>query len=309
MSKSLQVVLNGKSGTALDEEGLERLRKAFAEAGCEAHIERAASGEDLRRLVERAAARHPDAVVVGGGDGTISTAANALVDTGVPLAVLPLGTLNHFAKDLHIPLALEDAVRVVAAGRTERVDVGEVNGRVFINNSSLGLYPSIVRRREQIREERPLARGKSTALIWATMTALRRAPFLDVELCLDGRTRRLRTPFVFVGNNAYTLEGLAAGTREGLQDGELSVHSTTRQDRLGLVTLALRALFRRLDQAHEFQSAAVQSLDVRSRHKRLLVSADGEVEAMETPLHYRIRPRALTVIVPLEEEKREEKAA
>ena len=292
------VVLNGKSGTALDEAGLERMKAAFVGAGCEASVARAASGADLRALVDEAARSRPDAIAIGGGDGTLSTAAGVLVEHDIPMAVLPLGTLNHFARDLGIPADLEDAVRNVATGRRERIDVGEVNGRVFINNSSLGLYPSIVRRRERIREDIPIARGKGPALLWATLTAMRRAPFLEAALCFDGRTRHVRTPFVFVGNNEYTTQGLRAGTRERLQDGCLSVHSTTRQDRLGLVVLALRALFGRLGEARDFQSASVHTLEVRSRHKRLLVAADGEVQAMETPLAYRIRPRALTVIVP-----------
>ena len=292
------VVLNGASGTALDDAGVARLRAAFAEAGREARVVRAADGAALRAALERAVAERPDAVVVGGGDGTLSTAAGVLARAGIPLGVLPLGTLNHFARDLGIPLGLEEAVRTVLTGARVPVDVGEVNGRVFINNSSLGIYPSIVRRRERLRDDLPLPRAKGWALAWATLLALRRAPFLDVELCLDGRTRRLRTPFVFVGNNEYSLEGLRAGTREGLAEGRLSVHSTTRQDRFGLVLLGLRALFGRLRQARDFKSSSVQSLDVRSRHARLLVAADGEVEAMATPLEYRIRPGALTVIVP-----------
>jgi diacylglycerol kinase family enzyme len=291
------VVLNAGSGTALDEAGVERLRAAFAAAGHEARIVRAA-GQDLRSVVQRAADERPHAVVVGGGDGTLSTAAGVLAGTGVALGVLPLGTLNHFARDAGIPFDAEEAVEAVVRGRRVELDVGEVNGRVFINNSSLGLYPSIVRRREQLREELPLRRGKMWALAWATLTALRRAPFLDIDLCLDGRTRRLRTPFVFVGNNEYTMEGLSAGLRAGLEDGHLSIYTTTRRGRGGLVALAFRALFGRLTQARDFESSLVQTLDVRSRHKRLLVAADGEIEAMETPLRYRIRPRALTVMLP-----------
>jgi diacylglycerol kinase family enzyme len=297
-SSHVAVVLNGQSGAALDEEGVGRLRKAFADAGSEARVARAARGEDVRALVERAAASRPAAIAIGGGDGTLSTAAGVLVDSAIALGILPLGTLNHFARDLGIPAELEEAARTVAAGERAQVDVAEVNGRVFINNSSLGLYPSIVRRREILREDSPFSHGKGPALVWATLAALQRAPFLEVDLRFDGKTRHLRTPFLFVGNNVYTIEGLAAGKRERLEDACLSVHSTTRSGRIGLVALALRALFGRLSQTRDFESAAVQSLDVRSRRARLLVATDGELQVMQTPLAYRVRPRALTVIVP-----------
>ena len=304
-TKKLAVLLNGRSGTALDEAGRSKLEKAFAEAGCDARIQVMGPGDDLARAIERAAAEKPDAVVVGGGDGTLSTAAGVLARGPVPLGVLPLGTLNHFARDLGIPMDLEEAVRAIAAGERIEVDLAEVNGRVFINNSSLGLYPSIVRRREILRQELPFARKKGPALLWATVLALRLTPLLEVEVTIDGRTRRLRTPFVFIGNNQYTLEGLSAGTREGLQDGLLGVHTTTRQDRFGVVALALRALFGRLSGTRDFQSSTAAAFEVRSRRTRLLVATDGEVQVMETPLRYRIRPRALGVLVPPAEAHRE----
>ena len=148
----------------------------------------------------------PGVIVAGGGDGTVSTVAAALVDTDICLGVLPLGTLNHFAKDLGLPLDLEAAVRCIATGVTSRVDVGEVNGRVFVNNSSLGLYPDIVRDREQ--QQKRFGRGKWHALLRASIAALRRYPFLQVSLAVEGRERAYRTPFVFIGNNAYRMEGL-----------------------------------------------------------------------------------------------------
>src|SRR3954464_9990148 len=142
--------------------------------------------------VSRAAAQRVDRVVVAaGGDGTISAVAAALAGTNKTLGVLPIGTLNHFAKDLNIPLDLEGAVRTIIEGETTPVDLGEVNGRVFINNSSLGLYPHIVSRREA--QQQRLARGKWTAFFWATIQALRRFPFLDLRVEFEGRQIFRRT--------------------------------------------------------------------------------------------------------------------
>ena len=140
-------------------------------------------GEDVRAIAAELVGGHPPVVVAGGGDGTISAVASVVAGTGVALGVLPLGTLNHFAKDLGIPLDTGAAVRAIAAKHTIEVDVGVVNGRVFINNSSLGLYPHIVRDREN--QQRRLGRGKWYALAWATLTAFRRSRLLNVRLSLD----------------------------------------------------------------------------------------------------------------------------
>ena len=145
----IAVVLNDSSGTGDCAAQAKQLEEIFAEAGREARVKVARGGDQIRTFIESAVGDGCEVLVAGGGDGTINTAASVLVDRDIPLGVLPLGTLNHFAKDLGIPLELEEAARVVLEGTECRVDVGEVNGRVFVNNSSLGVYPAIVRLRER----------------------------------------------------------------------------------------------------------------------------------------------------------------
>jgi Sphingosine kinase and enzymes related to eukaryotic diacylglycerol kinase len=216
--------------------------------------------------------------------------------SGLALAVLPLGTLNHFAKDLGLPLELDKAVAAIVANRQAEVDVGEVNGRLFINNSSIGLYPTLVAVRENQR--RRLGRGKWHALFWATLTVLKRHPMLDVRLSLERTAQDRRTPFVFVGNNLYKSEGFDIGTRERLDGGVLSIYLTRRHGRRGLLGLALRALVGRLhDGTRDCEALTAHAVKVATRHKLLPVSTDGEVTVMNTPLEYRIRPRALKVVV------------
>ncbi len=212
------------------------------------------------------------------------------------MGVLPMGTLNHFAKDLGIPLGQDEAVANIANGRVLAVDVGEVNGRIFINNSSLGLYPDIVRERE--RRQRRLGYGKWRALLEASINAARRYPVLSVQIELEGKAYERRTPFVFVGNNRYTMEGFEIGERPALTNGELSLYVTQRKGRFGLLYLALLALFKRLDQARDFDVVCAQEFKVHTHHRMLQVATDGEVTPMETPLRYRVRPGALRVIVP-----------
>ena len=293
MKRSIVVLLNAGSGTGNDAVLAARIAGLFEHAGASADV-RLASGGDLDALLRQAIARRPDAVVAGGGDGTVSTVAAALAGGEIALGVLPLGTLNHFAKDMQLPLELEPAVELIARGATRRVDVGEVNGRIFINNSSLGLYPDIVRDRE--RQQRRLGRGKWPALVWATLGALRRFPFLSVRLKVDGAEGLRRTPFVFIGNNAYTMQGFAIGERDRLDSGCLSLYVAQRAGRLRLLQLALRALLGRLEQARDFDALVAGAIDIESRRQRLRVATDGEVTVLTPPLQYRIRPASLLVV-------------
>jgi YegS/Rv2252/BmrU family lipid kinase len=252
-------------------------------------------GKDVTELAEAAARGNWKTIVAGGGDGTISSIASVIAGTDKVFGVLPLGTLNHFARDLGIPTDLAEATRVIAARNVISVDVGEVNGRVFINNSSLGLYPIIVRERE--KKER-LGSRKWPAFIWAAFTALRRYPFLDVRLSMEGQQFHRRTPFVFIGNNEYAMEAFNVGLRHRLDRGHLSVYIANRTGRWGLLRLALRALFGRLTNDKDFIAIETAELKIETRRKRLHVALDGEVDVMTGLLNYRVRPRALRVIVP-----------
>ena len=295
MRRSAVVILNAASGPGSNDATLaDRIAALFEAAGADASVVLAHGGAELSTRIDEAIARRPDVIVAGGGDGTVSSLAAALADGTIALGVLPLGTLNHFAKDLGLPLELEAAVERVARGAIERVDIGEVNGRVFINNSSLGLYPAIVRDRELQRKR--LGRGKWPALAWASLSALRRFPFLSARLSVDGVERRLRTPFVFIGNNEYLMEGFAIGERGRLDDGRLSVYVVQRASRASLLLLALRALVGRLKQARDFEAMLAGEIVVESRHRRLRVATDGEITLMAPPLRYRIRPKALLVV-------------
>jgi len=295
MRRSAVVILNAASGPGSNDATLaDRIATLFEAAGADASVVLAHGGAELSTRIDEAIARRPDVIVAGGGDGTVSSLAAALADGTIALGVLPLGTLNHFAKDLRLPLELEAAVERVARGAIERVDIGEVNGRVFINNSSLGLYPAIVRDRELQRKR--LGRGKWPALAWASLSALRRFPFLSARLSVDGVERRLRTPFVFIGNNEYLMEGFAIGERDRLDDGRLSVYVVQRASRASLLLLALRALVGRLKQARDFEAMLAGEIVVESRHRRLRVATDGEITLMAPPLRYRIRPKALLVV-------------
>jgi len=295
--QTIAVIINAGSGADSDADELERrLVKAFNANGIEAKITTAESGEEIVEAVKQAARGDYEIVVGGGGDGTISAVAAEITGTNKTLGVLPLGTLNHFAKDLQIPLEAEEAVRVISEGYTQMVDVGEINGQIFINNSSIGLYPQIVRRRE--KQQQRLGRGKWSAAFWAAIAVLRRYPFLLIKLIIEGKELRRKTPFIFIGNNEYEMDSFNIGGRKCLDAGSLSVYVLHRTGRMGLVRLALRSLFGVLRQAKDFETFCTDEITIETRHKKLLVAFDGEVKPMETPLRYRIRPNVLRVIVP-----------
>lgn len=290
------VIINAAAGSGHTPEWAAKLTELFARQGVEAQVTLAKSGAEIIATVEAAVAAGTELVVAGGGDGTINAVVSKIMGHAVTLGVLPLGTLNHFARDLQIPLDLEAAVAIVGARHRVKVDVAEVNGKVFVNNSSLGLYPDIVRHRE--RQQRRLGRSKWHAFFWALIAVVRRYPFLNVTLRLHDQQLRRRTPFVFIGNNDYVMEGFDIGKRARLDAGTLSLYSTNRTGRFGLLWLMCNAVFGRLRQVKDFDAAAVTEVLIETRHSHLRVSTDGEVNRMETPLRYRIHPGALSVIIP-----------
>jgi diacylglycerol kinase family enzyme len=293
------VILNEKGGTVLPEGAEARktgLVDIFRRHGVEATVE-IAPGEAIADRIRRAVDEGGyDAIVAGGGDGTISAAANVLSGTDVPLGILPLGTLNHFAKDLRLPLELEPAVAAIARGMPRRVDVAEVNGRVFINNSSVGIYPYAVTERERHRGRSGL--GKWTAMALAAFRAFRRFPRRRLIVFDEtGAVARGRTPCVFVGNNTYGISLFNPGAREALDRGELCLYVMKHRSRWGALALALRAALGRIEEARDFERrCGLGQATIGSRASRLPVSLDGEVAVMRPPLRYRVRPGALRVL-------------
>jgi diacylglycerol kinase family enzyme len=295
-SRRIAFVVNAEAGVGSRSDWLEANRAAVEKIANGGPVAVISGGKEIGEAVQRALDMGCSVIVAGGGDGTLNAVASRIVGTATLFGILPLGTLNHFAKDVGIPLDPAQALAGIPEGRVVAVDVGEVNGRYFLNNSSLGLYPDIVR--DRTRQQRRLGRGKWVAFMWAVWGALRRSPFLTVRLVVNGQSPLHRTPFVFVGNNAYRMEGFQIGSRAGITDGELSVYVADGARRWQLVALGLRALFGRLRQAREFCEYRAREIKVETPRSRMRVATDGEVTKMNAPFVYRIHAGALRVIVP-----------
>jgi diacylglycerol kinase family enzyme len=292
---SLLILLNPGSGSS-DPDALPRTLLELAErAQVPARVEVLLEPARLPALVDEAIAQGVTTIVAGGGDGTVSSVASCLMGRDVRLGVLPLGTLNHFAKDLGLPLEAEAAMAVVLAGHVRRVDVGEVNGRVFLNNSSIGLYPRMVR----LRQRRD-ARGWRKWLVAARamFAVMRHRRDLGVRLELDGTSIARRTPLVFIGNNEYRMEGLDPGSRPSLTEGVLSLYVLRARGWSGLLRAAWQVASGSARSGDATDTFRVQEARIDLRHDHVEVALDGEVTPMTTPLVYRVRKLALEVLVP-----------
>jgi diacylglycerol kinase family enzyme len=296
MALPVPVIVNASAHSDGAAHVASELNKYFEAARIQIEIKLTNSGKNILDEVSAAILGKPKTIVVGGGDGTLNAAAGLLIGSGIALGVLPLGTFNHFAKDLHVPLDLGSAVTTIAEGYCAQVDVGAVNDRFFLNNASLGIYPQLVETRHL--EQQRLGHGKRPAFVWAALAVLRRYPFMEVLLNIDGKSLARRTPFVFVGNNRYEMEGFRIGERVRLDSGELSLYVANRTGRLGLLRLALRALLHRLNQAADFDMVHAKHIEVQTRRERVHIATDGEILVMQTPLRFRVVPGALKVIVP-----------
>jgi diacylglycerol kinase family enzyme len=296
MSMRPAFIINSSSGARGKEPLVTILEEILGRHGLDGTISIASDGAETIALAKLAVNEKRNPIVAGGGDGTVNAVASQLINTDRVLGLLPLGTLNHFAKDVGVPLELEAAVLTIFHGRVIQVDVGQVNDRIFVNNSSLGLYPQVVHKRDAQR--RKLGRGKWPAFILAALSVLRRYPFLDVRLHVGERELIRRSPFVFIGNNHYEMESLNIGARRRLDAGELGIYLANRTGRMGLFVLVWKGLFGGLGTRQDFEVISTKEASIQTRRRKLHVATDGEVTMMKTPLHYRVLPRSLRVLAP-----------
>lgn len=290
--------VGGRAAQTIGRDALEaRVATAFADAGVEATVQ-LVDGGALPAALEKATAGSFafDVLAVGGGDGTIGTAAAHLAGTGIPLGVLPLGTLNHFARDLRVPAVLELACLVIAERHVREIDLADINGRVFVNNASIGIYPYMVETRD--RQRRAFGLGKWGAMALAFLWMIRRFPVHRLAIRTGEGARLHKTPCAFIGNNRYTLDGPAFGSRPAVDRGELWLYVARSHSRVHLLLVMLRAVLGRMLRRRDFEEIRASELVLDSRARRLRVAVDGELVKMAPPLRCAIRRGALRVLVP-----------
>lgn len=273
------------------------IRDAFAAEGTRVELQ-VAEPARLAAVVRAAVEARPDAIVVAGGDGTVSTAAGLLVGTTVPLGVLPLGTLNHFARDLGAAPPWRDAVTALARGAVRNIDAAVVNDRVFVNNCSIGSYPEAVRGREQLRHEH--GRGKWVAMAVASLSVFKRLRRFRLRIETPDTAVTLRTPFVFIGNNRYSGHLLDQNLRPRLDEALLSIYTTRAKRHFTILRLAWQSLVHSIDEADALETHLAPSATITCLSDRALpVAVDGELVDLPPPLRFRVLPGALRVLAPM----------
>lgn len=293
MTTTLPVIVNAGGGAAKRAgDKLEaELTEAFAGAGIAAEVQ-LVPGNRVAAALKKALKSH-DRVAVGGGDGTIGGAALVVAEAGATLGVLPLGTRNHLARQLNVGPELDKAIAAIASGRSRQIDIGRIGKRSFVNNVSIGLYPTLVR----LRDDAPLP--KAIANIPAAWTSLKRLRHHRLRVTIDGAAETIRTPMLFVGNNIYSLEPGALGERRNLTDGKLGVYAVAAKSRLGLIAFAVSALRGRIDYERDFaQLTACDTLGIDAHAGSIDVALDGEPVRIVTPFEIEVMPRALKVFAP-----------
>ncbi len=273
--------LAGATSTSIEE-----MRRHFPE-----HQVLECTPERIPGVVKSALTHHVDFVAVAGGDGTVGCAAQELVGRSLPLVPVPTGTRNHFAKDLGIR-SVDDAVAAVERQRRRQIDVGRVNGRVFVNNSSIGLYPKLVVRREV--HERRLRKG--VAQLVAFCQQLRRGARVSVEI--EGK--RFPAWLVFVGNGPYGEGLIDLADRECLDANVLDVRVVRADRPLARLRVAGAVLLGRLARSPLVERRRSRAVTIDVPRDDVEVAVDGEVALLRPPLRYECLPLSLWVLVPAE---------
>lgn len=296
----VSVLLNRHSGTlrGMDSAALvERIGEAFREAGGEAQVELVAGRDLMGRLrAVRDASPAPDAIVIGGGDGSVSSTARELLHSDIALGVLPLGTFNLFARAIDMPLDPFEAVDVLAAAKPMTVDTMEVNGRTVLQHASIGLQPRVILLREEQRYANRVEKLAHGLRAW--IKAIRRPPRLELKTISEQGEAVLETPALLISNNAIR-EGLGkAPVSADLHQSRIAVYACTSSRRGDLVKVTVAAAFGLWRETGLIEEMIAREVVISTRRPHLLMSIDGELQRLDTPLRCRSVPRSLNVLLP-----------
>lgn len=294
--KKIAVIINPRSGNnGNHEEYIKKIRYIFLSFQAEPKVVLLYPVVDLKQKIASLLMEGYEIIAVAGGDGTISSVARELVGTKAILGVIPYGTFNHFAKDAGVPLDIPEAVAAIVHGSPRYIDVGSVNGITFINNSSIGIYSQLVRKRTELERK---GWGKYVAFIHIALYLFMRRPFIKAHLRINKKEYLVKTPFVFVGNNHYAFSGLGLGSRHVLNQNVLTLCTIPGVKRWQLIGLITRGFIGWLRPHTDIETTLVNEVTVVLEKQFVSVSIDGEIATIKTPLYYKSKPKALALMLP-----------
>ncbi|TJZ94046.1 diacylglycerol kinase [Paracoccus gahaiensis] len=290
------VVMNRGSGKKKHQELRQMLEERLAPA-CGSYILRESrKGRDLPALARQVAGEDFDLVIAAGGDGTQSAVADALTGSETIMGVLPGGTFNYFARDLGVGEIVEDALDTILDARVEAVDVGNVNGLIFLNNLSFGAYPQILKTREGIYKRWGRSR---LAAYWSVLVALRRLRNpMQLVARVEGESRRYTSALVFVARSAYQLDSFGLEGAAEIRRGEFAVLIAKAKRPLPLMRSALRMAVGRSAKDDDFDLILTDELQIETPKRRQLVAHDGEKTTLDSPFRLQVRHEGLRVLLP-----------
>lgn len=298
MANSIEIILNKGSGSHQAQDSRESLTKVFRESGRSFAIS-VASGDEIGRLAREKAKSDCEVLVAGGGDGTICGVAEAAREHGKTLGVLPLGTFNYFAKNLGIPLELEEAARVILEGKPVRAPVLDLDGRLVLNNSSIGIHPAVLMQRRKLY--RRWGRNQLNAYLSVLITASQHPPRLRVRLATDEGEVVRETPLVMICSNAFQMEEFALDGKECLAEEKFALYVARMAGRATIFRLGMRALFRCLRPGIDYEVICTSDVTIETlRRRRLHAAVDGELETLNSPMRFQVAPQSLCVLAPRE---------
>jgi diacylglycerol kinase family enzyme len=298
----LYIVFNVASGSGDGQVNQRAMEDVLREAGREHQFFLVRDPRELANHAERAAqmaTRHGGAVIVAGGDGTINAVAQATLGTGQPFGIVPQGTFNYTGRAHGIPLETVEATRMLLDAKLKRMQVGLVNDRVFLVNASLGLYPQLLQDRETFKKK--LGRYRAVAFASAIATILRGNGLLSLELSHDNKRETVRTPSLFIGNNALQLEQTGLPEAEAIGQEQLAGIVLNESGPSALLGLMMRGVLGQLDAAESLRHFSFNRMQVRPALRgvrKLKVALDGEVHWMKPPLTFRVAERPLWLLAP-----------
>jgi YegS/Rv2252/BmrU family lipid kinase len=298
VTSTAHVIMNQDSGADNKAVLTTEIETAFAAHGWQVEFV-LADRRDLRSRTQKTVAQAPGAIVVAGGDGTINTVASACVEAQRPLGLVPAGTFNYVARNLGVPTEVSEAVAVIVNGWVREVDIGEINGRIFLNNAGIGLYAQMLERREQ--DKRRFGRSRMVAFLSGMRCLLSAHPLYTVEVLADGQTARHQTTTLFFGCNALQLGDFNVAAAECLRHQKLAVLLLKLHNRWEASLAACAALLGRLDEVYTTEVFCASSIRVQTGRRALKVAIDGEIVLQRSPLDVTLRPGALQVFAPAKE--------
>ncbi|WP_374663050.1 diacylglycerol kinase family protein [Acinetobacter sp.] len=302
-AQPLSIIYNKNSGfhAVNKDEIYEELVRLLSEYDYEIQSFEMGKFETFAALMKQVMQRHQNAANTGiiaaaGGDGTLNAVARYLMNSNVPMGILPLGTFNYVARALNIPLDILQAAKVIAEGENRAVHTAVINDQIYLNNASLGLYPLFIQKREQYNQH--FGRFPLNAYTSGLDVLIRDRKELKLQIEVDGMTYPVKTPLIFFGNNQLQLADLNLKIAESAAQGRVAGVVVAKGGKLTLFKLLWQLIKGTIEKAPDVYSFDADQVVIDSPRKKLTVALDGEIVEMKPPLHIRVQKNALQVRVP-----------